>query len=479
MNIRTIMYTLGWVLNIEAVCLILPAVCAIIYGELYYLKYIALCIVLCLAFGIALVIKPSENKAMYAKEGFVTVALSWIVISIFGSLPFSLSGAIPNFVDAIFETVSGFTTTGASILSDIEAMPKCLLFWRSFTHWIGGMGVLVFLVAILPLSGGSNLYLIKAESPGPSVSKIVPKVRQTAKIFYSIYIALTLAEVILLLAGGMSLFEALTLSFGTAGTGGFGTLNTSIATYSPYIQWVITIFMLMFGVDFSLYYLVITKRVKIALSSDEFKTYLIIVATAVAAVAINCRHLFANAFETLRHSAFQVASIITTTGYATTDFDLWPEFSKAILVALMFIGACAGSTGGGIKVSRIIILLKSIGKEIKVASHPKATAKITMNGRLVEHETVRAVNVYISIFAILFTASMLIISIDNMDFTTNFTAVAATINNIGPGLSGVGPTRNFAEYSALSKLVLSLDMLIGRLEIYPVLLLFAPKTWKK
>ncbi|MBE6605836.1 MAG: TrkH family potassium uptake protein [Ruminococcaceae bacterium] len=479
MNYRMIGYTLGWVLNIEAICLMLSAVTALVYGEIFYLKYIALCIGACVVFGVALTHRAPKNKAMYAKEGFVTVALSWIVISIFGALPFFLSGAIPDFIDAFFETVSGFTTTGASILRDVEALPKCLIFWRSFTHFIGGMGVLVFLVALLPLSGGSNLYLIKAESPGPSVSKIVPKVRQTAKIFYGIYISLTLLQVILLLLGGMDLFEALTLSFGTAGTGGFSILNSGISTYSPYVQWVITIFMVIFGVDFSLYYLILTRRVKDAMRSEEFRAYMLIIISAVAVIVLNCRHLFAGLGEALRHSAFQVASIMTTTGYATTDFDLWPQLSKTILVVLMFIGACAGSTGGGIKVSRILIMLKSIGREIKVAAHPKATAKITMNSRLVEHETVRSVNVYIGIMSIIFFSSLLVVSIDNMDFTTNFTAVAATINNIGPGFAGVGPTRNFADYSMLSKIVFSINMLIGRLEIYPMLLLLVPRTWKR
>ncbi|MBQ7820920.1 MAG: TrkH family potassium uptake protein [Clostridia bacterium] len=479
MNIRMILYTLGWVLNIEAVALLLPSICALCYGELYTLKYIAITIALCLVFGIPLTVRSPKNKAMYSKEGFVTVALSWIVISLFGAMPFFLSGAIPNYIDAFFETVSGFTTTGASILNDVESLPKALLLWRSFTHWMGGMGVLVFLVAVLPLSGGSNLYLIKAESPGPSVSKIVPKVRQTAKIFYGIYIALTLVQIVMLLVGGMNLFESVTTSFSTAGTGGFAVLNSSVADYTPYSQVVITVFMIIFGVDFSLYYLILTKRVKSALSSDEFRAYLFIVVASALTIAVNCRHLFDSFADTLRQSFLHVASIITTTGFAGTDINAWPELSKAILVMLMFIGACAGSTGGGIKVSRIIILIKSIAKEIKVAAHPKTTAKITMNGRLVEHETVRAVNVYVGLLALLFTVSLLIISIDNKDFITNFTAVATTINNVGLGLSEVGPGHSFADFSALSKIVFSLNMLIGRLEIYPMLLLFAPGTWKK
>ncbi len=479
MNKRMVTYTLGWVLNIEAVSLCLPAICAVIYGEYRSLKAIGIAMAMCLVFGILATFKAPKNKTMYAKEGFVTVALSWISLSLFGALPFFFEGAIPNFADAFFEIVSGFTTTGASIINDLSIIPKSLLFWRSFSHWLGGMGVLVFLVALLPLSGGSNLYLIKAESTGPSVSKIVPKVRMTARVFYGIYIMFTVFEVILLLCGGMNLFESLTLSFGTVGTGGFAILASGCAEYSSYVQIVITVFMFLCGIDFSLYYLILTKRAKEALTSEEFRAYFIIVITSIVMISINCINLFANIGETIRHSAFQVISLMTTTGYATADFNLWSEFSKAILVALMFIGGCAGSTAGGIKVSRIIILFKSIGREIKAAAHPKTTAKIRMNGRLLEHETVRTVNVYVGILAVLFTACVLIISIDGFDFTTNFTAVAATINNIGPGLGAVGPYGGFAGYSVLSKIVLSIAMLIGRLEIFPMLLLLYPKTWKK
>lgn len=479
MNKKMLSYTLGWVLNIEAVCLIMPTICALAFKEYTSLKCFGITIALCLLFGILATFKAPENKTMYAKEGFVTVAMSWILMSLFGSLPFFLSGTIPNFIDAFFETVSGFTTTGASILSDLTNIPKSMLFWRSFSHWIGGMGVLVFLVALLPLSGGSNLYLIKAESTGPSVSKVVPKVRMTARVFYGIYILFTVLEVLLLLFGGLDLFESLTLSFGTVGTGGFGIVNSGIARYSSYVQIVITVFMFICGVDFSIYFLILTRRFKEALTSEELRAYIIIVISAITLISINCINLFSGIGETIRHSAFQVVSLMTTTGYATSDFISWPEFSKAILVVLMFIGGCAGSTAGGIKVSRIILLFKSIGREIKTAAHPKTTAKIRMNGRLVEHETVRTVNVYIGILAVLFTIVLLIISIDGMDFTTNFTAVAATINNIGPGLGAVGPYGNFSCYSALSKFVLSIAMLVGRLEIFPMLLLLTPKTWKK
>lgn len=478
MNYRAILHTLGWVLNIEAVCLLLPAICSLCYGE-NILHIYAICIALCLLFGIALTIRPPKNKTMFAKEGYITVALSWIVISIFGAFPFIFSGYIPNFIDALFETASGFSTTGASILTDVEALPKSLLFWRSFTHWIGGMGVLVFLVAILPLFGGNNLHLVKAESPGPSVSKLVPKVKTTAKILYGIYILLTALEIILLLLGGLNLFEALTLSFGTAGTGGFAILNAGLAPYSSYVQIVITVFMVLFGIDFSVYYLLLMRRFKSAFRSDEVHTYLGILVTAIIIICFNCAGMFGSTAESLKHAAFQVAAIMTTTGYSTVDFDLWPELSKTILVILMFVGACAGSTGGGIKVSRIMILLKTIVKEVRIAAHPKSTHKITMNGRIVEHETVRAVNVFMVAYIAIFVGSLLVISLDSFDFTTNFTAVAATLNNIGPGLAGVGPTQNFSAFSPLSKLVLTFNMLTGRLEIFPLLVLLSPYTWKK
>ena len=477
MNYGIILNTLGWVMNIEALCMTLPLLCAFVYKE--SIIPFAVAIGICLAFGLPFVIKSPKNKTFYSKEGFITVALSWIVISFLGAVPFVVSGYIPDFVDAFFETVSGFTTTGASILSDVEALPKSLIFWRSFTHWIGGMGVLVFLVALLPLSGGSNMYLLKAESPGPSVSKLVPKVKSTAKILYVIYIAMTFIQIILLLLGGMDLFDSLTLTFGTAGTGGFGITNSGFADYSSYVQIVCTVFMILFGIDFSVYYLIIMRRFREAFRSSEVRTYLTIIFVSVILITSNCMSLYSSIGEALKHSAFQVGSIITTTGYSSVDFNLWPEFSKTILVILMFIGACAGSTGGGMKVSRMIILVKSIVKEAKIAVHPRATHKITMNGRLVAHETIRATNVFMVSYFIIFFLSLLIISIDNMSFTTNFTAVAATINNIGPGLDMVGPTSNFGAYSPFSKLVLSFNMLLGRLEIFPLLTLFSPFTWRK
>ena len=479
MNYKMIVYILGWVLKIEAASMLVPLICAFCYSEASEITVFAACIVLCLVVGFALTFSQPSNKVVYAREGFVTVALSWILMSIFGAFPFVFSGNIPNFIDAFFETVSGFSTTGASILTDVEALPKSLLMWRSLTHWIGGMGVLVFLMAILPLSGSGNLYLLKAESPGPSVSKLVPKVRSTAMLLYGIYIAFTVLEVVFLIVGGMNVFEALTLSFGTAGTGGFGILNSSIGSYSPYVQYVITVFMIMFGIDFSLYHALLFRGAKSLFKSDELKAYIGIIALSTLLIFFNSKHLFATVEEAFRNVWFTVGSIITTTGYATTDFNLWPEFSKVIIVMLMFIGACAGSTGGGIKVSRIIILLKSIVKEIRTSAHPRTTLKIKMNGRNVEHETVRGVNVFMASYAAIFAGALLLISLDNFDFTTNFTAIAATLNNIGPGLNMVGPVGNFSEFSALSKVVMSICMIVGRLEIFPMLLLFSPYTWKK
>ncbi len=478
MNYRIVLYTLGWVLNIEAVCLLLPLLSSLYFGEQNVFVY-AFCILLCLAVGLVLTVKPPKNKMMYPREGFVTVALSWIVISIFGAFPFVFTGYIPNFIEAFFETVSGFTTTGATVLKDIEALPKSLLLWRSFTHWIGGMGVLVFLVAILPLCGGKNMHLLRAESTGPSVSKLVPKVRSSAKILYCIYAFLTVLEVVLLVAGDMPLFDAVTTSFGTAGTGGFAVKNNSITGYSPYIQNVVSVFMIIFGVDFTVYYLILMRKFRAGFRSEEVRGYLLIIAAAAIIVGIDCRHLYTSFGQNITHSLFQVSSIITTTGFATKDFDTWPELSKTILVLLMFIGACAGSTGGGMKVSRILISIKSIFKEIKLSARPNSLYKVKFSGRFVEHETMRSVNVYMASFAVIYVASLLVISLDNLDFTTNFTAVAATINNVGPGLALVGPTQNFSLYSNLSKLVLSFDMLVGRLEIFPMLILFSPYTWKK
>lgn len=478
MNYRFVFYTLGMVLNIAGFCMLLPLLCALLYSEPYAPVFL-ISIAACFLFGIPLTVKRPKNRNMYAKEGFVIVASSWIVISLFGALPFMLSGFIPNFFDALFETVSGFTTTGASILTSVEPLPKCLLFWRSFTHWLGGMGVLVFLVAILPSSGGANFYLLQAESTGANVSKLVPKVKSTAKLLYTMYLGFTLAEIICLLLGGLPLFDSLTLTFGTVGTGGFGILDSSAGEYSSYVQWVITVFMILCGIDFSIYHMILLRKFKSLLHSEEARYYLGIIFTAIVVICVNSWECFNGLWDAIRHAAFQVGSLITTTGFSTVDFNEWRDLSKTVLLILMFIGACAGSTGGGIKVSRIVILIKSLFKQLKITIHPKRTYKITMNGRTVEHETLRAINVFLVAYLTIFIFSLLVISRDNLGFTTNFTAVLASLNNIGPGLDLVGPAGNFSCFSWLSKLTLTFCMLFGRLEVFPMLVLFARSTWKK
>lgn len=478
MNYSIVFYIIGWILNMEAAFMLLPCITALIYRETSGWAFV-ITVILCLAIGLPLVIKKPSNRVFYLREGFITTSLSWIVLSCMGALPFLLSGSIASPVDALFETVSGFTTTGASILSDVESLSHCMLFWRSFTHWIGGMGVLVFLLILLPLTGGSHMNLMKAESPGPSVSRLVPKVKSTAKILYMIYIFLTLMEIILLLAGGMPLFDSLTTSFGTAGTGGFGIKNNSIAGYSTYLQVVITIFMILFGINFNVYFLLLMRKFKHALSNEEVRSYLIIILAAILVISVNTTDLFKSFGHAFQQAAFQVASIITTTGFATTDFNTWPQTSRTILVMLMFVGACAGSTGGGIKVSRFLIMLKTVKKELQQLLHPRSIKKIKIDGKAVEHEVVRSTNVFLIVYILIFSFSILLIAFDNLDMTTNFTAVAATLNNIGPGLELVGPTGNFSIFSNGAKLVLIFDMLAGRLEIFPLLLLFMRSTWRK
>ena len=478
MNYSVVLYILGCVLKFESAFLVLPALVGLIYREHASVSYLAVA-VLCLILGVLLTHKKPRSTNLYTREGFVAVALSWIIMSIFGAIPFVLTGDIPFYVDALFETISGFTTTGSSILIDVESISKASLFWRSFSHWIGGMGVFVFIMAILPMMGGSTMNLMKAESPGPSVSKLVPHVKDTAKILYGIYIAITICEATILRALGMPLFDSLTTTFGTVGTGGFGIRNDSIAGYSPAIQITITVFMILSGINYTAYFYILTGKIKELFKIEEVRWYLAIIFGSVAVITWNVRSLYPTFSETLRHAFFQVGSIITTTGYATTDFDLWPALSKTLLVTLMFIGACAGSTSGGIKVSRILILLKTIRKELSLIIHPRQVKKIRMDGHPVDHETLRSANVFLVVYFVLLLTSMLLISVDEFDFSTNFTSVVTVLNNIGPGLNLVGPTQNFSIFSPFSKFVLMFDMLAGRLELFPMMILLMPSTWKR
>ena len=420
-------------------------------------------------------------NALSAREGMVCVGTSWIILSLFGCLPFFLSREIPSYIDAFFEMVSGFTTTGASILANVEALPKGLLYWRSFSHWLGGMGVLVFLLAIVPGSKetGLTMHLLRAESPGPNVGKLVPRMRKTATILYVIYIVMTLLNVIFLLIGKMPLLDAVCTAFGTAGTGGFGIKNDSLASYSPYIQNVTTIFMFLFGVNFSCYYLLLLRQFRDVFKDEELRLYIGIVIGAIVLIVLNVRHLYSSLTETIRHSAFTVSTIITTTGYATTDFDLWPAFSKAIIMFLMVVGACAGSTGGGLKVARLLLLLKSLRRNIAQVLNPRKVQVVRNNGQSVSEKVLDNTNAYLAAYVCIIIFSFVIISLDNFSVGTNFTAVLSCFNNIGPGLEAVGPTCNFSAYSDLSKLVLAVDMLAGRLEIFPILLLFSRSTWRR
>ena len=478
MNFPIIAYIVGWVCNFQAIFMILPCITALIYHENDLFAFL-ISMVICLVVGIPLTFKKPRNKVFYTKDGCVAVALSWFALCIFGAIPFVLSSSIPNPIDALFETVSGFTTTGSSILTDVEVLPHCILIWRSFTHWIGGMGVLVFLLSLLPLAGGYHMNLMKAESPGPSVSKLVPKVQDTAKILYTIYIGMTLLQIVLLLLGRIPLFDTLCISFGSAGTGGFGIVNDSMGSYSVYCQIITTIFMILFGVNFSAYYLFLTKKFMQAFKFEEVRYYFGIILAAIVIIAFNTSHLFRNLGEAFQQAAFQVGSIITTTGFSSTDFNQWPALSKTILVLLMFVGACAGSTGGGLKVSRILILCKAAKKEFQLYLHPNAVKKIKMDNKTIGHDILRSTNIYITLYLIIFAVSVLLISLDNFDLVTNFTAVTATLNNIGPGLEIVGPMGNFSSFSYLSKCVMIFDMLAGRLEIFPLMLLFFKGTWKK
>ncbi|MCI8328786.1 MAG: TrkH family potassium uptake protein [Oscillibacter sp.] len=477
MNYQMIGFVLGRILWTEAALLLLPGLTALLYRE-PLLPFLVPILLLLLA-GLPLQRRPKQT-ALYARDGFAVVALAWVLMSAFGALPFVIDRCIPNFIDAFFETVSGLTTTGATILTAVEPLHQGILFWRSFTHWIGGMGVLVFVIAVLPMTDGHGMHLLRAEMPGPSVGKLVSRMSDTAKILYSIYLAMTVAEIVLLLLGGMPLFDACIHAFGSAGTGGFSSKNLSVGAYdNAYFDVVIGIFMLLFGVNFNLYYFLLIRRFRDVFRSEELWAYLAIVGAAVLAIAADIYHLFGSVAQSLRYSFFQVSSIITTTGYATADFNLWPTFSKGILVVLMFIGACAGSTGGGIKVARIVILAKTSWGDMRKMLHPNAITTTRFEGKALTDKHIRSVHLFLTVYLLVFTASFLLLSLNGFDIITTFTAVAACINNIGPGLEAVGPMGNFAGFAWWSKLLLSFDMLVGRLEIFPMLLLFAPSIWTR
>ena len=473
-----IAYILGWIMKLEGLFMLIPVLVALIYRE-HNGVWFAIVAVCALVFGAVVTHKKPESNVFYMREGCIATAMSWFIMSVIGCLPFFLSGEIPSFTDALFETVSGFTTTGSTILSDVESLSYCMLFWRSFTHWIGGMGVLVFLLAVIQMTGGSNMNLLRAESPGPAVGKLVPRMMHTARILYAIYLGMTVILFVLLVCGKMSVFESLTTAFSTAGTGGFGIRNDSLASCSPYIQWIVTIFMILFGVNFNAFYFLLLRKWKQLFHMEEVWAYFGVIVAAILIIMTNTYGWVGNVMENLRNTSFQVGSIITTTGFMTVDFDQWPSLSRYVMLFLMMIGACAGSTGGGMKISRFIIWAKTFFKELKVMIHPRNIYKISMDGRKVEHETVRSVNVYLVAYILLFFASLLIISIDGHNFETNFTSVATTINNVGPGLNLAGPVSNFSFFSPLSKVVMIVDMIAGRLELFPLLLLFSASTWKK
>lgn len=474
-----IIYILGKMLGVEGALLLIPAVVSLIYGEKTGISFLAVAAVLGVIYLVLGRRKPKNNR-IYGKEGFAVVGLAWVLWSLFGALPFVISGAVPNYVDAFFETVSGFTTTGSTILQEIESLPRGINFWRCFTHWIGGMGVLVFVMMVTSLDDENAMPLMRAEVPGPEADKLVPKARSTARILYQMYFALTAVEVVLLMFGGMNLYDALVHSFSTAGTGGFSNRNSSVAFYdSAYIDGVITVFMILFGINFNLYFLLLLKNWKSALKNEELRAYLGIIAAAIAIITVNILNIYENVFHAFRYAAFQVASVITTTGFYTADYELWPELSKAVLLTVMFIGACAGSTGGGIKVCRFVILCKSIRQEIRKILHPNVVTMVKINGKKVNNDTMKGINTFFAAYIFILVISVLIVAIDNFDFATSFSGVLTTINNVGPGISKVGPVENFHMFSPLSKLVFCFDMLVGRLEIFPYLLLLSPDLWRR
>lgn len=480
MNKRSIIYILGWVLIVESVAMQIGTVTSLIYGEKEAIYFVATGVVCAILGVLAVKVKKPKNMVLYQKAGFAATALSWILLSLAGCMPFWLSGEIPHFIDAFYETVSGFTTTGSTILNDVEALSKGMLMWRSFLHWLGGMGVIVFLLAIIPKLGGQqNIFLMKAESPGPIIGKAVPRMRNYATMLYGIYIILTALEFILLLFGGLNAFEAINTSFSTAGTGGFGIYNSNAAAFdSYYVQMVIAVFMLLFGVNFSVYLCLIARKFKQSLKFEELWIYLGIVAASTAIIAFNISSIY-KPYDAFHQSFFYVTSIISTTGFGLTDVNKWPELSKTVIIILTFIGASAGSTGGGFKISRIILLFKEVRKEFSLLVHPRNVKLVKMDGKAVNHDIMRTTSMYLVLYIGVFAISFLLVSIDNMDFTTSFTAVAANLNNTGPGLGAVGPVGNYADFSILSKIVFIFDMLAGRLELYPILLLFAPSAWKK
>jgi len=481
MNRKMIGKLLGILLLLETLFLFPPTLIALSGGERGAAVALFNTMLISAGAGCALwLVCRNAEKSFYAREGFLIVSLGWVVLSVVGALPFRLSGEIPRYVDALFEVISGFTTTGASILTNVEGLSKGLLFWRSFTHWLGGMGILVFLLAVVPMGkGGYSVYLLRAESPGPSVGKLVPRMRQTAAILYLIYIALTVLCVVFLLLGRMPLFDSLCTAFGTAGTGGFGIKNNSMAGYSPYCQSVCTVFMALFGVNFNLYFLLLLGKFTQVLRSEELKVYLGIMLGAMVLITMDVRGLFPSVREAFHHAAFTVSSIMTTTGFATEDFDLWPQFSRSILVVLMVVGASAGSTGGGIKCARLVLLFKSLSARVRQMLHPRSVNLVRAEGRVVDEETLQGVNTYMAAYCAIAVVSFLILSLDDLSLETNLTAVAACLNNIGPGLGMVGPTSNYSHFSDLSKIVLMLNMLLGRLEIFPMLVMLSPRTWRK
>ena len=479
MNIAIIVYVIGCVLEFEALFLSLPMFVGLYYKEYNSSLAYFIVAILCLTIGFILRRIPLKSDELYLREGFAAVAFSWLFLSVFGCFPFMITGEIPGFINALFETVSGFTTTGASILNDVEALSRASIFWRSFTHWVGGMGIFMLILTILPLAGAHGMNLMRAESPGPSVGKVLPKIKDTAIMTYAAYIGITVIGFITFLFTRMSVFEAATMIFGTVGTGGFGIYNDSVASFTPLQINVITFFMIISGINYNMYFCLMTRQFKQAFSFEEIRWYIAIIITSTCVISYNIHHMYPTISESIRHAAFQVSSIITTSGFSTADFDKWPQFSKTILVILMFIGACAGSTGGGFKVSRLLILVKSIGKELQLIIHPNLSKRIHIDHHSLSNETLRSTNAYAAIYFILVFASVLLVGVDGFDFTTNFTAVAATLNNIGPGLELVGPTHSFDLYSNFAKCILIFDMLAGRLELFPVLILFVPSCWRK